>query len=314
MWIEVASCLEPELKRTIIDALFSPSNSIEENVNSKTKSVDRILVHHGVTIVRAGALTEYDAELQLKIQPRVTHRLVKAALYARLGERISFHEFGRHAEKIIDRTDLITLRQIHETLTWNPLKVPSEEKSLTQIRHDQAETDLYVFREELFAKIPKVTPPVTAREIAIDTYTTEAFVRDVFSMPEFAVWLTIPKINIDLVYEEALHRGMQRFRNEIMEAPIWEGSEGNVFNTKNARIVLDAVKFLDERKRQNINLHLHQHQRGDTKAVGGMPQLKEAGRPVGLPQIHELGSMSLDELEAVEASIDSKRGGNKNSK
>lgn len=84
---------------------------------------------------------------------------------------------------------------------------------------------------------------------------------------EVLAWLFHPPTSFDKKAEEALDFGIERLREEILTAPLYnmapDGGRGS-FNKDNAAVVLNAIKFLDARVKgsplqriEQKSLHLH---------------------------------------------------------
>lgn len=273
--------------------------------------------------LRGSGLTEFEVEMEFSIKPTAIHRMVKVSLIELITERVSLLEFGQATMACMSDDRGLRLKEIHDRLS-GPDRVlidmpvtrgaqkPQELPPICDEDFHEATSELAAIRKEILTSVPLVDPPITARELAIKTSTTEDFVLRCLSSPEFASWLAIPRIQYEALYQEALLRGLQRLRNEVLEAPIWEGSARDSFNLKNARIVLDTVKFLAdrERKQQEFNLHLHNHAPKAIKGSSNRGQLGAAsalGTDKRLPSASDIENMTLGELEALEAEIDGEK-------
>lgn len=96
----------------------------------------------------------------------------------------------------------------------------------------------------------------------------------VIRRPEVVAWLFHPPTTFDKKTEEALDYGIDRIREDILTAPLWTTDKNGKqkFDTANATVVLNAVKFLDARVKgsplQRIEQKsLHLHKNADAKGV-----------------------------------------------
>lgn len=324
MWIEIASCLGDVEREAFMDALLIRRSSSEKRHNFAMKRAELLLKREGIALVATAGLTEFECEARLNIHTTATHRILKSAIFENVQSRISLEEWGDEAAKILTPRKALLLSELNDRLTFQDTIVPLDPQSTIDLYEledgdaNLAEAELRELKDIIRDSMPRINPPITARSLAIQTSTNELFVFNMLRSQIMAPWLATPIIRVDMLYEEALLRGMQRLRNEILEAPIWEGWERNKFNAKNAGLVMAAVRFLDERMRDSTNrhLHIHQHERGPgalaPKTAGapeiigrGQSSLQQSAGNAQLPSADAIGNMSLQALLKLEAEIDS---------
>lgn len=306
MWVEVASCLDQNLRQKFIRSLFSVWSENRQWLSMKNRETTRknYVLRRGILIIRGGSLTEFDSETVFDLKPQISHRLVKAAMFTRIGTMINLHEFGARTPDILNSEERERLAFLNDQLTVDPKSVDYDE-ILDEAAFQEAEIELRELVENIFHRIPQIEPGMSAADLAADTNTSKDFIEEMFRKPEFAIWLTVARVNLDLLYEEALARGMHRLRNECLEAPIFSGPDRAKFEIKNARLIFDVVKFLDERKRKNISLHLHGKLPDTARgAKGRFDKVVEVDAKHELPPCSSLDELTVEQLTKLEQEID----------